>query len=110
VGDRTLVHQLIHGLNPKFSVLKTLLPLLPKSPTFVEAQLVLSDKASRVADSKCIAETALLATSGSTPKQDPAPPAPPATDRASINNSNTNYYNNNNNGGGWGHGCGRGGS
>jgi hypothetical protein len=110
VGDRTLVHQLIHGLNPKFSVLKTLLPLLPKSPTFVEAhELVLSDEASRAADSMCIVETALLATSGSTPKQDPAPPAPPATDRTSSNNGNTNYYNNSNNGGGWGHGRGRGG-
>jgi hypothetical protein len=29
VSNWALVHQLIQGLNPKFSVLKTLLPLLP---------------------------------------------------------------------------------
>jgi hypothetical protein len=77
VGERTLVHQLIRGLNPKFSILKTLLHLLPKFPTFVEAcELVLSDEASRDADSKRTSEMALLATGGSTTKTDAAPPAP----------------------------------
>jgi hypothetical protein len=101
VGERALVHQLIRGLNPKFSVLKTLLPLLPKFPSFVEArELVLSDEASWDADSKRASETALLAANGSTPKPDAAPPAPPASDRA----PNNTFYN-----GGRGRGRGRGG-
>jgi hypothetical protein len=42
------VHQLIRGLNPKFSVLKTLLPLLPKFPTFIEArELIRSEQTSQ---------------------------------------------------------------
>jgi hypothetical protein len=89
---------LIRGLNPKFSVPKTLLPLLPKFPTFVEArELVLSDEASRAADSKCTSETALFATGGSTLKQDTTPPAPPTLDHPPPPN---------NNGGGRGHGRG----
>jgi hypothetical protein len=41
------VHQLIRGLNNKFSVLKTLLLLLPKFPSFVEAhELILMEEAS----------------------------------------------------------------
>jgi hypothetical protein len=49
VSDRALVHQLIQGLNPKFSVLKTMLPLLPKFPSFVEArELILSEESSRL--------------------------------------------------------------
>jgi uncharacterized protein YigA (DUF484 family) len=43
VSDQALVHQLIHSLNNKFSVLKMLLPLLPKFPSFVEAhELILT--------------------------------------------------------------------
>jgi uncharacterized protein YigA (DUF484 family) len=54
VLERALVHQLICGLNNKFSVLKTLLLLLPKFPSFVEAcELILTEEASREADNKC---------------------------------------------------------
>ncbi|XP_062194661.1 uncharacterized protein LOC133897850 [Phragmites australis] len=35
VGDCTLVHQLIRGLNQKFHVLKTIMPVLPTFPTFM---------------------------------------------------------------------------
>jgi hypothetical protein len=53
VGDRSLVHQLIWGLNPKFSVMKTLLSLLPRFPSFIEArELLLSEEASWDTDAK----------------------------------------------------------
>ena len=43
VGDRALVHQLIRGLNrEKFGTMKTLLPVLPQFPTFMQAREVVS--------------------------------------------------------------------
>jgi hypothetical protein len=38
IDDRSLVHQLIRGMNPKFHVLKKMLPALPSFPTFMEAR------------------------------------------------------------------------
>jgi hypothetical protein len=62
VQDCALVHQLIYNMDPiKFSVLKTLLPLLPKFPTFVEArELIITVETSWDADTKHATETALL--------------------------------------------------
>jgi hypothetical protein len=61
VSDRALVHPLIQGLNLTFNALKTLLPLLPQFPTFIETcNLLLSDENSRDADIKRSNETALL--------------------------------------------------
>jgi hypothetical protein len=97
VLDHALVHQLIRGLNPKFSVLKTLLLLLPKFPSFIEAcELILSEEASREADTKRTTETAFLASGGTSQKPNAPPPAQPPPDR----NNNNNF----NNGG---RGCGR---
>jgi hypothetical protein len=98
VSDQALVHQLIRGLNPKFSVLKTLLPLLPRFPTFIEArELILRDKSSRDAESKRSSETALLAAGSLTPKTENPPPAPPIPECAT--NTNNFFY------GGPGCGC-----
>jgi hypothetical protein len=101
VSDRALVHQLIWGLNPKFVVLRTLLLLLPRFPTFIEARnLILSDELAHEADLKRSAETALLATDAASPKPDVPPPALTHPDRPTTNNS----Y------GGRGHGRGCGGA
>jgi hypothetical protein len=101
VFNWALVHQLIQGLNLKFSVLKTVLPLHPWFPSFTEARdLVRSDETSRDADSKCATETTLLAAGAAALKADNPPPAQPPPDRS-------NYTNNNNSG--RGRGCGRGG-
>jgi hypothetical protein len=45
IDDRSLVHQLIRGMNPKFHVLKKMLPALPSFPTFMEArdQLIVAE-------------------------------------------------------------------
>jgi hypothetical protein len=102
VSDRALVHQLIRGLNLKFSVLKTLLPLLPRFPSFVEARdLVLSDETSHAADSKRATETALLAAGAVAPKADNPLPAQPPPDH-------NNYTNNTSDGRGRGRGRGDG--
>jgi hypothetical protein len=39
--SRVLVHQLIAGLNPRYHTLKTMMPALPKFPTFMEARTML---------------------------------------------------------------------
>jgi hypothetical protein len=109
MDDRALVHQLICGLNPKFSVLSTLLPLLPKFPTFVEAhELVLNDEASHAADSKRTSKTALLVAGVSTTKQDTTPLPPPAPDRPpplTTNNNSGGRSRGGRNGGHGGGGC-----
>jgi hypothetical protein len=90
VSDQALVHQLIHSLNNKFSVLKMLLPLLPKFPSFVEArELILTEEASREADNKHTTEIALLAADAASQKADSSAP-PPMLDRVNTNNTNTN--------------------
>jgi hypothetical protein len=45
VKDRALVHQLIRGLNPKYQVLRQMLPAMPTFPTFMEArdQLIVAE-------------------------------------------------------------------
>jgi hypothetical protein len=45
IDDRSLVHQLIRGMNPKFHVLKQMLPALHSFPTFMEArdQLIVAE-------------------------------------------------------------------
>jgi hypothetical protein len=90
--DRALVHQLIRGLNQKFSFLKTLLPLLPRFPTFIEARdLVLSDETTLL-----VVGAAACKTKAHTPTQ---PPADHPTNNANYNNIG---------GRGCGHGCGGG--
>jgi hypothetical protein len=102
VSNQALVRQLIRGFNPKFNVLKTLLYLLPRFPTFIVARdLVLSDETSRDADIKRSNETTLLAASAAASKTDAPTPTQPPPDR-----TNTNY--NNNGDRGHGHGCGGG--
>ncbi|WVZ82502.1 hypothetical protein U9M48_029756 [Paspalum notatum var. saurae] len=67
VGDRALVHQLIRGLNPKYHVLKQMLPQMPTFPTFIQAcdQLIVAENT--IATSKTgDTDTALVATNGST--------------------------------------------
>jgi hypothetical protein len=89
IGDCSLVHQLIRGLNPKFSVLKTLLSLLPWFPSFIEVRELLSEEASQDADAKRSTETALLAVGGTSPKanNNTAPPLPP-----DCSNNNNNFF------------------
>jgi hypothetical protein len=97
VLDRAIVHQVIRGVNTKSSVLKTMLSLLPKFPSFVEVhELILNEEASREAESKRAIEIALLASCGPQQMLDNPPPAQPPQDR---NNNNTNFNN-----GGYGHG------
>jgi hypothetical protein len=87
-------------MNPKFSVLKTLLSLLPKFPTFIEAcKLILSEEASREANSKRATEAALLAFGGTPLKPDNPPTPQPPPDHT----NNNNFHNN----GGRGRGRGR---
>jgi hypothetical protein len=91
IQDRALVHQLIRGLNPKFSVIKTASsapppPPPPKFPTFIEAhELILSEEASRNAESKRTSKAALLAAANQPPNLmllrwlQPPPSAPTKT-------------------------------
>jgi hypothetical protein len=105
VSDQALVHQSIWGLNLKFNVLKTLLPLLPLFPTFIESyDLVLSDESSRTTDVKHSNETTLLTAGAAASKTEAPVPTQPHADR-STTNANYNNYTNFNNGG---HGCGHG--
>jgi hypothetical protein len=86
----------MRDLNTKFSVLKTLLPLLPKFPSFVEArELILMEEASQEADNTHTTETALLVAGAASQKADSAMPPTPAPDRGNnINNdaNNNNFY------------------
>jgi hypothetical protein len=94
VSDRALVHQLIRSLNAKFSVLKTLLTLLPKFPSFVEArELILMEEASHEVDNKRTTKTAVLAASAASQKVDSSAPPPPAPDCANNNNTGANNTN-----------------
>ncbi|WVZ49971.1 hypothetical protein U9M48_001277 [Paspalum notatum var. saurae] len=66
VGDRPLVHQLIRGLNPKYHVLKQMLPQMPTFPTFIQARDQLIVAENTLATSKTDStDTALVATNGS---------------------------------------------
>jgi hypothetical protein len=106
VGDRSLVHQLIRCLNPKFCVLKTLLQLLPRFPSFIEArELLLHEEVTRDAGARRSAETALLTAGGTPPKADnnTAPPPPPDC------SNNNNFFGGHGRGGCGGRGRGHGG-
>jgi hypothetical protein len=106
IFDCALVHQVIRGLNPKFSVLKTLLPLLPRFATFIEASdLILHDETSQDAESKHDVETTRLTTSAAAAKTDTTPTAQPTPNGVTKNNANNNFYVG---GQGHGHGCGGG--
>jgi hypothetical protein len=93
-------------MNLKFSVLKTLLLLLPRFPTFMKAHdLILSDETSRAADVKRSNETVLLAAGVAASKTETSVPTQPPTDRAATTANYTNF-----NSGDRGHDRGRGGS
>jgi hypothetical protein len=82
-----LVHQLIRSLRTKFSVLKTLLPLLPKFSFNEACELLLSEEASWDAKSICTTEMALLAPIS----------APSKTEHSQAAQSPPNHVNSNNN-------------
>jgi hypothetical protein len=92
VSDRALVHPLIRGLNLKFNALKTLMPLHPQFPTFIETcNLLLSDENSHDADIKRSNETALLLAGVAASKTDtPTPTQPPLDCSNNTNNCNNN--------------------
>jgi uncharacterized membrane protein YgcG len=93
IFDHALVHQLIRGLNPKFSILKTLLPLLPRFATFIKASdLILHDETSQDVESKRGVETTLLTTGAAAAKTDTTPPAQPTPNGVTNNNANNNFY------------------
>lgn len=55
VDDRTLVHQLVAGMNTKYHTLRTLLPALPVFPNFMQARdmLLLEERSQSVSKSPC---------------------------------------------------------
>lgn len=63
IDDRTLVHQLVAGMNTKYHTLRTLLPTLPVFPSFMQARdmLLLEEHSQSVSDRRT-ADTALVAT------------------------------------------------
>jgi uncharacterized membrane protein YgcG len=65
---RSLVHQLVAGLNPRYNTLKTMIPALPQFPTFIQARsLLLAEEASQNKSKSPAAstESALVTTEGS---------------------------------------------
>jgi hypothetical protein len=65
---RFLVHQLVAGLNPRYNILKTMIPALPQFPTFIQARsLLLSEEAFQNKSKSPVAstESALVTTEGS---------------------------------------------
>jgi hypothetical protein len=78
ISYHALVHQHIQGLNPKFSMLKTLLPLLPKFSMLIkELELILSEETYQEAKAKRIVETTLLAVGSASQKTNNTPVAQP---------------------------------
>ncbi|WVZ91382.1 hypothetical protein U9M48_037562 [Paspalum notatum var. saurae] len=67
VKDRALVHQLIRGLNPKYHVLKQMLPAMPSFPTFMEArdQLIVAENTLNTSK-PATPDTGLVSTEGTT--------------------------------------------
>lgn len=66
VQDRALVHQMIRGLNPKYHVLRQMLPAMPTFPTFMEArdQLIVAEQTLNMSTTSMTDSTALLSTNG----------------------------------------------
>jgi hypothetical protein len=83
VDDRTLVHQLVAGMNTKYHTLRTLLPALPVFPNFMQARdMLLLEERSQSVSNRHAADAALVA--AATSSRSPAPL--PATDN---NNTTT---------------------
>jgi transposase InsO family protein len=61
-----LVHQLIAGLHPRYHTLKTMMPALPKFPTFMEARtmLIAEEASQNKAKTPASTDTALIASEG----------------------------------------------
>ena len=109
VGDRALVHQLIRGLNrEKFGTMKTLLPVLPQFPTFMQARsyLIMEENSYAESNPPSSTDTALVATDGATSSNDSPGARHDSGSRGSSNNSNRGCRGR---GGGRGRGRGRGG-
>ncbi|CAN6221901.1 unnamed protein product [Urochloa humidicola] len=112
VSDRVLVHQLIRGLDARFSTLKTLLPALPTFPTFPAARehLFREERALLQKSQPSSTESALVATDGTASTSDAGGGA-----RADNGGRGTNYNNyrggrtSGRGGGRYGRGRGRGG-
>lgn len=67
IGERALVHQLIRGLNPKFHVLKQMLPQMLTFPPFIQARDQLTVVENTITSSTAdTTATALVVTNGST--------------------------------------------
>lgn len=65
---------MIRGLNPKFGVLKSLLPMLSVFPNFIDARdLLLREEAARAAEVKQATETTLVAAGATQGSTDNAP-------------------------------------
>jgi hypothetical protein len=66
VQDRALVHQMIRGLNPKYHVLRQMLPAMPTFLTFMEArdQLIVAEQTLNMSTTSMTDSTALLSTNG----------------------------------------------
>ncbi|WVZ88247.1 hypothetical protein U9M48_034790 [Paspalum notatum var. saurae] len=113
VEDRALVHQLIRGLNPKFHVLRQMLPALPTFPTFMAARDQLIVVENTLATSKQQQQSqpdmALAATDNATDNANTAASnSQPRTD-SDRGQSSSSPRGRGRGGGRWGRGRGRGG-
>ncbi|XP_062202095.1 uncharacterized protein LOC133904649 [Phragmites australis] len=103
VRDRALVHQLIRGLNPKYHVLRQLLPAMPSFPTFMEARDQLIVTENTLASSPAPTQETTLTNTDTTNASTNAPTPRQAPDRGSSYSSPRGH------GGPRGRGRGRGG-